>query len=118
MLECFHYDTFTLDEVFNNWKIRPKVLDSSNDFTLKTLFNETHTNCFGLSELLLDGNYSIKNNACFYVAVIYSGEGTMGCNGKEYEYAQGDEIFISAAISEITFSSISPSKILLCYPPS
>jgi mannose-6-phosphate isomerase len=41
----------------------------------------------------------------------------MSCNGKEYEYTQGDEIFISAAISEITFISKTPSKILLCYPP-
>ena len=118
MLECFHYDTFTLDEALQTWKITPKVLDSSDGYTFKTLFNEKHTNCFGLSELLLDGSYSYKNDASFYVAVIYSGEGTMSCDGKEYEYTQGDEIFVSAAISEITFKSKSPSKILLCYPPS
>ncbi|MDA9773886.1 hypothetical protein N9B82_02925 [Saprospiraceae bacterium] len=118
MLDCFHYDTFSLEEVLQNWKINPEVLDSSNEFTLKSLFNEKHTNCFGLSELLLDGSYTIKANTSFYVAVIYSGEGTMTCNQKEYEYSQGDEIFISAAISEVTFTSKSPSKILLCYPPS
>lgn len=118
MLDCFHYDTFSLDEVLQNWKINPEVLDSSNEFTLKTLFNEKHTNCFGLSELLLDGSYTLKANSSFYVAVIYSGEGRMTCNQKEYVYSQGDEIFISAAISEVTFSSDSPSKILLCYPPS
>ena len=118
MLECFHYDTYTLEEALQHWKITPEVLDSSDEFTLKTLFNEKHTNCFGLSELLLDGNYTIKGNSCFYVAVIYSGDGVMRCNGKEYPYTQGDEIFISAAISEITLSATSPSKILLCYPPS
>ena len=118
MLECFHYDTYTLDEALQRWKITPEVLDSSDEFTLKTLFNEKHTNCFGLNELLLDGSYTIQGNACFYVAVIYSGDGMMTCNGKTYEYTQGDEIFISAAISEITFSSKSASKILLCYPPS
>lgn len=118
MLECFHYDTYTKEEVFENWKITPEVVDTSDDFILRTLFNEKHTNCFGLNELLLNGSYTIKSNSCFYVAVIYAGEGTMICNGVEYEYKQGDEIFISAAISEITFSSKSPSKILLCYPPS
>ena len=118
MLECFHYDTYTLDEALSNWKITPEVLDSSSEFTFKTLFNKKHTNCFGLNELLLEGSYTIPNNESFYVAVIYSGDGVMVCNGKEYEYTQGDEIFISAAISEITFTSKSSSKILLCYPPS
>ena len=118
MLECFHYDTYTTEEALDAWKISPEVVDSADEFTLKTLFNEKHTNCFGLNELLLDGNYTIKGNSCCYVAVIYSGAGTMNCNGKEYEFTQGDEIFISAAISEITFTSNSPSKILLCYPPS
>ena len=117
MLECFHYDTYTLDEAQEAWKITPEILDSSDEFTFRTLFNEKHTNCFGLNELLLDGSYGIKGNGSFFAAVIYSGDGTMSCNGKEYDYKQGDEIFLSAAISEITFTSKSPSKILLCYPP-
>jgi len=117
MLECFHYDTYSLDEALHNWKITPEVLEISNEFTLKTLFNEKHTQCFGLNELLLDGTYTMKGNACFYVAVIYFGDGKMICNGKVYTYTQGDEIFISAAISEITFISSCLSKILFCYPP-
>ncbi|MDC0177745.1 hypothetical protein OAJ14_06320 [Polaribacter sp.] len=118
MLACFHYNTYTLDEVLQQWKIEPEVIDSSNEFTLSTLFNKKHTNCFGLSELLLEGSHTVKGNASFYVAVIYSGDGTMTCNGQEFEYSQGDEIFISAAISEITFNSKIASKILLCYPPN
>ena len=118
MLECFHYNTYTLDEVLKQWKIQPEVIDSSNEFTLRTLFNKKHTNCFGLSELLLSGSHTIKGNASFYVAVIYFGNGTMVCNGIEYDYSQGDEIFISAAISEITLVSKIASKILLCYPPN
>jgi len=118
MLECFHYDVYTLDEALQKWKIEPEVLQHSNDFTLRTLFNKKHTNCFGLNELLLNGNYTMNGNSRFYVEVIYSGEGTISCNGTDYEYSQGDEIFISAAISEITYKSKSASKILLCYPPN
>lgn len=118
MLECFHYDTYTIDETLHNWQITPEIIDSSKEFTLRTLFNKKHTNCFGLNELLLDGKYTSKSNSGFYVAVIYSGDGIMICNDKEYEYTQGDEIFISAAISEINFISKMPSKVLLCYPPN
>jgi mannose-6-phosphate isomerase len=118
MLECFHYDTYTLNEALHNWKITPEVIHHTSEFTLKTLFNKKHTNCFGLNELLLDGDYTITGNTCCYVAVIYFGDGVMKCNNKEYKYAQGDELFISAAISEVTFSSKKASKILLCYPPS
>ena len=118
MLECFHYDTYTLDEAINNWKINPEVLEHSKEYTFRTLFNEKHTHCFGLNELLLEGSYTIKGNGSFYAAVIYSGNGIMRCNGKDYSYTQGDEIFISAAISDIIFTAHSTSKILLCYPPS
>ena len=112
MLECFHYDTYTLAEALEEWKITPEVLESSEDFTLRTLFNKKHTNCFGLSELILDGKHTIKGNSSCYVVVIYSGNGTMTCNGEEYKYTQGDELFISAAIAEINFVSENPSKIL------
>jgi len=117
MLDCFHYNTYTTEEALAEWRVTPELIDSSNEFTLKTVFNEKHTNCFGLNELLIDGSYTIKGNHCFYVAVIYSGDGIISCNGKEYSYTQGDELFISAAILEITFTSKSASKILLCYPP-
>lgn len=118
MLDCFHYDTYTQEEALEKWKITPKVLENSDQFTLKTLFNKEHTNCFGLSELSLDGEYTIDNNGGFYVAVIYSGNGTLLCEGKEYAYTQGDEFFISAAIPNIKISADQSSKILLCYPPS
>ncbi len=118
MLECFHYNTFTLEQALQNWKITPEVIDSSKEYTLKTLFNKKHTNCFGLNELLLNGSYTIKGKAYFYVIVIYSGDGVLFCNNKEYEYTQGDEIFISAAISDITLVSKSSTKVLLCYPPN
>lgn len=118
MLECFHYNTYNLKQALNEWKITPEVIESSDEFTFRTLFNKKHTDCFALNELLLDGNYTMQGNASFYVAVIYSGDGILICNGKDYEYNQGDEIFISAAISEITFKSKNASKILLCYPPN
>jgi len=117
MLECFHYDTYTQDEALAHWKITPEVLEQSKEYTCRTIFNKKHTTCFGLNELILDGSYSIKGSGSFYAAVIYSGDGIMTCNGKEYDYSQGDEIFISAAITEITFTSKNYTKILLCYPP-
>jgi len=118
MLECFHYDTYTEAQALEKWKITPEVLDESDDHTLRTLFNKRHTDCFGLSELLLDGTHTIKGNGAFYAVVIYSGEGAIICNGEEYPFTQGDEIFISAAIDQIIVTSDRESKILLCYPPS
>lgn len=117
MLKCFHYDGCTYDEALRRWKVEPETIDSSSAFTLKSIFNETHTDCFGLKELDLDGEYSLKANGSFFVAVIYFGEGSILCGGKEYPFVQGDEIFFSAAIEKVTFTSKIESKILLCYPP-
>ncbi|AUC23445.1 hypothetical protein BTO15_15635 [Polaribacter sejongensis] len=118
MLECFHYDFYSYEEAMKLWKVTPKVIDKSDNHNLNSIFNETHTDCFGLKELDLDGEYTLKGNDSFYVAVIYYGEGTILCNGEEYEFKQGDEIFLSAAINEVTYKSKIASKILLCYPPS
>ncbi len=117
MLACFHYDCCSFDEALRRWKIEPETIDSSSTFTLKSIFNETHTDCFGLRELDLEGEYSLKANGSFFVAVIYFGEGSILCDEEEYPFVQGDEIFFSAAIEKVTFKSKIDSKILLCYPP-
>ncbi|WP_339710647.1 type I phosphomannose isomerase catalytic subunit [uncultured Kriegella sp.] len=118
MLDCFHYDCCSYEEALKRWKVEPQLIDSSASYTLKSIFNETHTDCFGLKELDLNGEYTINANGSFYVAVIYSGKGVIVCNGKTFDYKQGDEIFLSAAINEVTFKSDVATKILLCYPPS
>ena len=117
MLKCFRYDGCSFDEATKRWKVAPGVIDSSDSFTLKTIINEAHTDCFGLKELDLNGEYELKGNGSFFVGVIYSGEGTMSLDGETYSFTQGDEIFFSAAIERVTFKSDLASRILLCYPP-
>jgi mannose-6-phosphate isomerase len=117
MLKCFHYDGCSFEEAEKRWKVAPKLLESSGAYTLKSIFNELHTDCFALKELLLDGEMTLHGNGDFFVGVIYSGEGTMTCGGKEYSFVQGDEIFFSAAIESVKLNSRVVSKILLCYPP-
>lgn len=74
MLDCFHYDTYSYQETLDAWKVKPKTLDSSDTFEIRSIFNETHTNCFALKELdlLKEGSvHSVKANGSFYAAVIY-----------------------------------------------
>jgi mannose-6-phosphate isomerase len=118
MLQCFHYDGCSFSEAQERWKIKPDIIGNSADYTLRSIFNATHTNCFGLRELDLDGAFSITSCGSFFVAVIYFGSGKIICGGKEYPYKQGDELFFPAAIEKTTFVSTEESKILLCYPPS
>lgn len=118
MLDCFHYDDCTYAEALKRWKVKPETIDSSSNFTLKSIFNETHTDCFGVKELDLNGEYTLKANGSFFVTVVYFGEGSIWCDGKEYSFVQGDEIFFSAAIEKVKFKSLIASKILICYPPS
>lgn len=118
MLSCFHYDGCSYEDALKRWKVEPKIIATDGFSNLKTIFNESHTNCFGVQELDLNGEFTIEAYGSFFVAVIYFGEGSIFCGGKEYTFTQGDEIFISAAIKKIAFKSNLPSKILLCYPPN
>lgn len=118
MLKCFHYDGCSFATAEKKWKITPEIIETSDDFILKSIFNRSHTDCFSLNELDLNGLMILEGNGSFFAGVIYSGEGTISCNGKEYSYTQGDEFFFSAAIENITFRSDVATKVLLCYPPS
>ena len=118
MLKCFHYDACSFEEATRRWKIEPETVDSSDSYGLKSVFNEKHSDCFALSELELNGEYSLKGNGSFFVGVIYSGKVTVLCEGIEYHFEQGDEIFFSAAIEQVILKSEQTAKILLCYPPN
>ena len=118
MLDCFHYDTCTYEEALSRWKISPQIVEESATHTLRTLSNEAHTTCFALSELLLEGTFTLKGNDCFFVMVVYAGKGVITTDSQDTDYNQGDEIFISAAITQLEIKANIPSKILFCYPPS
>ena len=117
MMKCFHFDSCSFEEAMKRWKITPQIMQSSNSFTLKTIFNRKHSDCFGLNELDLNGEFILKDNGTFYEGVIYYGGSTITCGGEEYDFFQGDERFFSASVRTITWRYIKPSKILLCYPP-
>jgi mannose-6-phosphate isomerase len=117
MLKCFHYDGYSYEEAKRRWKVNPRETESAGGYKRKTIFNESHTDCFALNEIDIKGEITLKGNGDFYVGVIYSGEGTMTCGGKDYGFAQGDEIFFPAAVESVTFNATVASKILLCYPP-
>lgn len=118
MLHCFHYEGCSFEEASKKWKINPKIINGSENHTLKTIFNENHTNCFGLDELNLNGVFELPGTETFFVAVIYFGEGIISCGGNDFPFSQGDEIFFSAAIEKVTWTTTKPAKILLCYPPN
>jgi mannose-6-phosphate isomerase len=117
MLQCFHYDGCSYGKAVRQWKVEPEVLESSDNYTLKTIFNEKHTDCFALRELELNGQFRQDGNGDFFVAVVYTGKGTITCNGREFLFARGEEIFFPAQIKQIMWNAEKPAKILLCYPP-
>jgi mannose-6-phosphate isomerase len=117
MLKCFHYDGCSFEAAKKRWKIAPAIVESTDEFTLKSIINMSHTSCFALKELDLDGKITLHGNGDFFIGVIFSGKGTITCHGKDYSYSQGDEIFFPATLESVKISSSLASKIMLCYPP-
>jgi mannose-6-phosphate isomerase len=117
MLKCFHYDGCSYEEANRKWKISPEVISASEEFTLKSIFNQKQTDCFALKELDLNGEITIQGNGDFFVGVIFSGEGKIISEEAETMFSQGDEVFFPAGIKIIKLKSSVPSKILLCFPP-
>lgn len=117
MFKCFHYNGNSFKEAERRWRVTPGVAEKAKDFVLRSIIGKNETDCFSMNELRLDGEVTINGNGSFFVCVICSGEGSIYCNGKNYNFSRGDEIFFPGAINEISIRSVKKSEMLLCYPP-
>ncbi len=118
MLDCFHYDSYSLEETMSKWKIKPEIVTDDKNSTLRRLIGPRHTDCFSLSELTVRTTATTAPTGDFMVAIIYSGTGTLSTATGDMKVNAGDEIFIPASTGTLEWIAEEEMSILLCYPPA
>jgi mannose-6-phosphate isomerase len=120
LFDCFHYDSFTLEQTLNRWKVESKVLFNSDEAEVSQLIGEEQTNLFKMSQYKIKKQYEIQQEGIFSLAAITSGEGELEYGDEEKIHVkQGDFLFVPAGVKVIKCKSNGDTgfKMILCHPP-
>jgi len=120
MLECFHYDTYSLEQIKSRWHIQPRLLDETPGGSLTALIQETDTDRFSMNRLTVEAEYRPALNGTFAIAIVIQGTGRLVWENGAVEVKQGSTFFLPAALSDMKWirEGEQALQIVLCYPPT
>jgi len=119
MLECFHYDTYSLEQIKSKWYIQPSLLHANAGGSMTALIKESDTDRFSMNQLTVESQYRIENNGIFAIAIVIQGIGKLEWESGEMEIKQGNTFFLPASMSSMKWMSTGEHslQVVLCYPP-
>ncbi|MFD1675887.1 type I phosphomannose isomerase catalytic subunit [Alicyclobacillus fodiniaquatilis] len=119
IFDCFHYDTLTLDETLQRWRISAKIIHSDEAAEEAVLIGEDSTSLFGMNRLSIKGRYAKEMNGSFAALIVVSGAGQLHYGDEQLAVKQGDTLFIPAAVAKVGFESADGDlEIIMCFPPA
>lgn len=118
MLDCFHYDTYSFDEMAQKYKLKPSVIRDEDGGKETTLISPDDTTYFSMNKLEVTGSFKSVKEESFTVVIVTSGSGKLSWEGGEMELLQSDEIFLPASLGDIVWESKGSDSlnIIRCYP--
>ena len=114
MFDCFHYVKQTDSELLNAFKLAPKSIFSTDEYSVTCLISYERTPCFSLNRYDIRAKCSIPSCERARAFVIIEGDGTID----GIDIRRGDSLFIPADIGEIDIDPAGEALTLLeCLPP-
>ncbi len=119
LFNCFNYETASYEENISRWKLEPEVIREKQGGRETVLIGSKDTNCFRMHSIDIKNKITCQDTEIFCIAVVLEGKGSVVADDCPVEVKQGDELFIPAAIKNITWHNEGPGemKVILCYPP-
>lgn len=120
MFDCFHYETYTLDEIRARYRLQPKLKERTESYEENALLSYEDTPYFGLTSIRVNESYSLHQQGEFSVIVVASGSGSLSWEHGELLVRQGDQIFLPAGLSVLECRKNSNEEslhLLRCLPP-
>ncbi len=119
MLDAFHYETMSMEEMLAKWKKQPRLLNEATGGKLFSLINNEDTDRFTMSRIEVSGRYQTNGTGTFVIAVILSGAGIIHYDGQTFPISQSNQWFIPADVTELIWERTSEQRldVILCYPP-
>jgi len=119
MLECFHYEGFTEDEIRAKWYVEPELIKKTPDIEEFRLVGERNTRFFGLEKALVRGKAALASRDSFHALVVMRGKAALSWNEGRMEVVQGDQVFVPADCGDLGVERIGGHEVELvkCLPP-
>lgn len=119
MIDSFHYNTFTREEILNTLYLKPSIVEKQNGGTRTSIISSAQTDFFAMDKLEISEFFHCKTKDYFTVGVVLSGKGKVVWEDGEMEIEQADELFLPAALKNIKWQNTGNTTldIILCFPP-
>jgi mannose-6-phosphate isomerase len=119
IFDCFHYETYTREEVLKKWCLDPITIHKSDTACEKVLVGLQNTVKFSMNSIEIKGSYEIDGTGFFSVIIVLSGSGKVSWLGGETSFNQGEQLFLPAGLGKLVFKNNDPYPLNLirCFPP-
>lgn len=122
MLDCFHYDAFSRDEMLRRCKLVPRLIRNEDGGTETVLIGPEATSRFRMHELNVRDMMSAGAPASFAIAIVLKGQGHVRTEAGSRVMAvkQGDSLFLPHQAGATLWAAGCGSgelRVVLCYPP-
>ncbi len=114
MLDCFHYDSFTLEETLQKWRAEPKEVEAG----IFSIIDQRFTDLFTLRVFELEKEIKKQRDLGLSVLVVLDGECELETEEECVSINKGDYIVLPAGIVNLTIRpKTNRVKMVECLPP-
>lgn len=119
MLDCFHYDTYTREEMLKKWYLRASTIERQAGGTRLSLVSSQQTPYFSMEKLNITQDFCDNKRDSFVIAVVISGHGKLVFDKGEIRLSPSDRLFLPFQLSQTVFKNTGEEtlEVILCYPP-
>lgn len=119
LLQCFHYDNVTEEQLRQKCCILPQTKKLSDAGEWTKLVGKEQTPCFSMAAAVVNTALHFPAAEGFAIAVVLRGSGSVETATGSLKTAQGDQMFFPSDMREFTLRAQAGQtfEVLLCYPP-
>lgn len=117
MLDCFHYDNYTKEEILAKYFLKPSIRRMDDGSIFENLINNQY---FSMNKILVSKSFFVETDGTFSIAIVISGKGKIIWGENKMDIKPSDEFFIPAAIHEYKWQNEGDNylEIIMCNPPN
>lgn len=122
LLDCFHYDTGTLEETIARCRVAPAVTDRQPGGTRRDLTGPGASEFFSMAGIEVTGQFICDAATTYSLLIVLSGTGTISWSGGSRRVNASSRLFLPFGMHGCTLTNAcgpdAPLRAVLCYPPA
>ncbi len=116
MMDCFHYDKMTVEQVKELYQTKPVEIYSSGDGAIVSIIDERHTDLFQMDRIRVKDNFVLPYDGRMKVWIVTKGSGQVITSDESVTMEKGDYLLIPAKTPDIRIVSQGNLEIIQCLP--